>query len=54
MNNEEEVNIGTNATVLHAKYSKHYNVIAGKLKHVLVAHKMDERINDTGGNVEDN
>ena len=54
MNNEEEVNIGTNATVLHAKYSKRYNVIAGKLEHVLVAHKIDERINDTGGNVEDN
>jgi len=54
MNNEEEVNIGTNATVLHAKYSKHYNVIAGKLEHVSVAHKIDERINDTGGNVEDN
>jgi hypothetical protein len=54
MNNEEEVNIGTNATVLHAKYSKRYNVIAGKLEHVSVAHKIDERINDTGGNVEDN
>ena len=39
MNNEEEVNIGTNATVLYAKYSKRYNVIAGKLEHVSVAHK---------------